>query len=207
MQIGGLGALENAAGIDAELAKAVRNAGSVAREATGLGGFPQKIDRGQPVERGQLGQLHPPSVEKRASPDEDGIELLSGDVREGEVDLACGVGIEEANLQPDCGRSRLHVTQGGRGIGDIGRIGEDGNASCARRKLAQQLQPLGRQLGIEQINPGQIAARTGKTGNEAKPHGVFRSQEDNGDRRGRGLGHLRSMNPSRSDDHRDPSAN
>ena len=45
-QIGGLGALEDAAGVDAKLTKQVRNIGSIARQTAGRGELAIWTDRG-----------------------------------------------------------------------------------------------------------------------------------------------------------------
>src|SRR5262249_26625202 len=51
-QVRRLGALEDAAGIDADLTKRILDAGSVAYQPTGFDIVAQRICRGEPVERG-----------------------------------------------------------------------------------------------------------------------------------------------------------
>jgi hypothetical protein len=45
-----------------------------------------------------------------------------------------------------------------------------------------KFQPFCRQLGREKIDPGQVAARPGETGNEAEPDWVADASEDDRDR-------------------------
>ena len=59
-------------------------------------------------------------------------------------------------------------------------------------QLAQQLQPLCANLGIEKIDTCQVAARPGEAGDETDRDRVSGNGEDNRDRRGRGLGRKRA---------------
>ena len=58
--------------------------------------------------------------------------------------------------------------------------------------LAQQLQPLCANLGIEKIDTCQVAARPGEAGDEADRDRVSGNGKDNRDRRGRRLGRKRA---------------
>ena len=62
-------------------------------------------------------------------------------------------------------------------------------------QLAQELQPLCRQLATEKIDTCQVAARPGEAGDETKPDRVFADEEDDGDRRGCRLGRERRRVP------------
>src|SRR5262249_40833526 len=57
-QVGGLGAFEDGASIDADLTKPVRNVGSVAHQPTGLHGVTGPISRWNAVARRQSSKLH-----------------------------------------------------------------------------------------------------------------------------------------------------
>ena len=57
-QVGGLGALEDAAGINADLTKHVREVGSVAHQPAGLDKITLRISRRNLVARRQGGKLH-----------------------------------------------------------------------------------------------------------------------------------------------------
>src|SRR6516164_5963589 len=56
----------------------------------------------------------------------------------------------------------------------------------------EKSQPLGRNLSAEKINPGRIATRPRKAGDQTKPHRVVAYAEDDRDRRGRSFGRLRT---------------
>ena len=57
-------------------------------------------------------------------------------------------------------------------IGRIGRIDEHGNASGSGHQLAQQFQPLRRQLAGKKIDTRQVAARPGEAGDKTEPDRV-----------------------------------
>ena len=96
-----------------------------------------------------------------------------------------------------------------RSLGDrgVGRIDEHGNTSGPGHQLAQEFQPLCRQLDREKIDPRQVAARPGEAGNKTKLDRVVADDEDDGDRRGCRLGRERRRGASGRGDHRNPSAN
>ena len=145
-QVRGLGALEDAAGIDADLTTRIRNVGSVAHQPAGFGIFARRICRGDRVARRQLDQLDTPAGEEGVGADEEGVGPLAHKSCEGRIDLAAGAGVEDLDLQPDGARSRFHVSQRGLGIRSIGRIDEHGHTSGCGHQLAQEFQPLCRQL-------------------------------------------------------------
>ena len=76
-QVGGLLALEDAAGIDANLTKRVCNVGSVAHQPAGCHKFTDRIRRRNPVARRQGGKLHAAGSEERVGSDEEGIGVLA----------------------------------------------------------------------------------------------------------------------------------
>jgi len=79
-QIRRLGALEDAAGIDAGLTIGVGNVASVAHQSADFGKFAPRIDRGQPMVRRLLRELHAPAVEKTISGNEEGLGQLAANV-------------------------------------------------------------------------------------------------------------------------------
>src|SRR5258708_36988924 len=66
----------------------------------------------------------------------------------------------------------------------------------------KSFQHLSRQLGIEEVDAGQVAARSAKAGDKTKPDGVFSGEEDNGDRRGYRLGRQHHGGASGCGNHR-----
>jgi len=59
-----------------------------------------------------------------------------------------------------------------------------------------QSQPLGSNLSGEKVDPGRVAARLGKAGNQTKPDRVVADTEDDRDRCGRSLPSLRRRLPA-----------
>src|SRR5262249_34216974 len=125
-----------------------------------------------------------PTDEEDVGTDEKRIGPLAHKSCEGRIDLAAGAGFENLNLQPHGAGSRLHVSQRGFGIDSICRIDEHGNASGCGHQLAQQLQPLCGQLGTENIDTCDVAARPREAGNKTKLDRVVADEEDDGDRLG-----------------------
>jgi hypothetical protein len=83
-------------------------------------------------------------------------------------------------------------------------VASAGLMSTATRRgdqLMQQLQPLCRQLDIEKIYTGCVAAGSGEAGDDAKPHRIIEDAENDGDRRRRCLGGQRRRGTTGSSDH------
>src|SRR5262249_47986515 len=99
-QLRRLGTLENTSGIDADLTESILDVGSVAHQPTGFGIVAQRICRGEPVERRQLGQLDTPARKKRIAGDKEGIGPFACKGCEGRIDLADRAEVEELDLQP-----------------------------------------------------------------------------------------------------------
>jgi hypothetical protein len=123
----GLATLEDAAGIDADVMKDVREVGSVAHQTAGCHKFTDRISRGNPVARRQGGKLHAAVEKECVASDEEGIRVLVRKGCKGRIDLADCTGIEDLDLQPDGVGGFLHLLQ--RGLSVIRRIDEH-DASC-----------------------------------------------------------------------------
>src|SRR5207247_599615 len=76
-------ALEDAAGIDADLAKQVGKIRSIAHQPAGVGTLTPRIDRGQPMMRSQGGELHPMIDERNIGINQEGIEAFLRYARQG----------------------------------------------------------------------------------------------------------------------------
>src|SRR5215472_18671574 len=108
-QVSRLSALENAAGIDADLMKHVRDVASVAHQATGSHKFTARISRWNPVARRQDGKLHPAIEEECVAGHHEGIGAFARTSGKDLVYLANCTGIEDLELQPHGGGSFLHL--------------------------------------------------------------------------------------------------
>jgi hypothetical protein len=125
-QIRRLRALEDATGVDPNLTKPTDNIRSVAHQPTDFRVIAHRVDRREPVECCQLGQLDPSAVQERGDPDEDGIGALATHSFEGGIDLRTAVGVEDLDLQPNGASRHLHLFHLGLGDRHIGRIDEQG---------------------------------------------------------------------------------
>ena len=76
-QVGRLGALEDVAGIDADLMKHIREVGAVAHQAAGRDNVAVLIGSRKSVARRQGGKLHAATVEETVGTDEEGIGPLA----------------------------------------------------------------------------------------------------------------------------------
>src|SRR5262249_37235623 len=77
-------------------------------------------------------------------------------------DLAAGAGVKDLNLQSDSTSSFRQLSQRGLGARHVARIDQHGNATNPTCQLAQQTQPLARDLPDENVHAGRIAASPGK---------------------------------------------
>ena len=94
-QVRGFSALEDAAGINADLAVCVCDVASVGHQPAYLGVLTPRICCGQSVTHCQKGQLEAPAVEKGVLADKDGVGPLAHKGREGRIDLVAGAGVED----------------------------------------------------------------------------------------------------------------
>src|SRR5262249_13145445 len=94
-----LGALEDAAGVDANLTKRIVNVDSVAHQPADFGSFTQRVGRRDFVERRQVDQLDTPTGEKSVIANEQGVGPLAHESCEGRFDLRTGAGFENLDLQ------------------------------------------------------------------------------------------------------------
>jgi hypothetical protein len=176
-QVGGLGALEDVAGIDARLTKTVGDVGSVTYQPTCCDVITLRIGRRNPVVRRQGGQLHAAAGEESVASDEEGIGTLAREGGKGRIDLADRRGVEDMDLQPEGTGNFLHASQCSLGVCRIGRIDQHGNTNSLGHQLMQESQPLGDQLQDEKIGAGRVAARPREAGDKTKLDRVFSDGE------------------------------
>ena len=110
-QVRRLGALEDAADIDAHLPIRVHDVGSVAHQSADLADVARAGCHGERMARRPIGQLQPPAIEKCVLADEQGVGSLASKSREGGVDLADRAGVEDLDLQSHGAARRFHLAQ------------------------------------------------------------------------------------------------
>src|SRR5258708_13935465 len=106
-----LRALEDAAGIDANLAECVGKARSIADQPAGFGKVTQWICCGEPVERRQLDQLDTAGEEERGDPDEKRLAPLSAHSFARGLAFIVGIAFEDPDLQPETASRPAPVPQ------------------------------------------------------------------------------------------------
>src|SRR5262249_62156566 len=119
--------------------------------------------------------------EKGVGADEEGIRPRTLHTFESSTDLTAGVGVEDLDLQAHGASSRFYLSHCRLGLGSTGRINEYRDTRSLRQQLAQEFQPLCRQLGREETDAGEIPARPSEAGNEANSDRVVTAHEDDGD--------------------------
>src|SRR5262249_56823926 len=102
-QVGGLGALEDAAGIDAKLPKCLREIRSVAHQAADLRELSHILHSRYRIARGQGGKLYPPGTEENVGTDQQCVDFVPDERREGSLDLAAVARPNNIDLHPKRG--------------------------------------------------------------------------------------------------------
>jgi hypothetical protein len=100
-QVRRLGALEDIAGINADLKKTVREIGRIAHQAAGFDSLASGMGRGNPLARRKRRKLDAPANEEPVGGDEQGLGLLANEDCKGCLDFAAGAGVEDLDLQSD----------------------------------------------------------------------------------------------------------
>jgi hypothetical protein len=141
-QVGGLDAIENAAGIDADLTIHVREVRSIAHQPAGSHSITIRINRRNTFARRQGDNLYAAADEEYFGSHEEGIGAVARKGGKGCIDLADRRSIEDMDLQPDGAGSFLHLPQSGLGCRSVGRIDEHRNTNRLGHQLMQESQPL-----------------------------------------------------------------
>lgn len=94
-QVRGLRALEDAAGINADLAGHIREIGPVTHETAGSHNFAVRVGCRNPFARRQSCKLHATAVEERVGGNKKRVHALARKHLEGCIDLAGRAGVED----------------------------------------------------------------------------------------------------------------
>ena len=100
-QVGGLHALEDLTGVNADLTKHVWNIGPIAHQPTGFDKITLGIGRGNPIMRRERHKLDEPASEEPVRGDEESVGPVAHEGAEGRLDLAAGACVEDSNLQSE----------------------------------------------------------------------------------------------------------
>ena len=150
---------------------------------------------------GQDSKLYPPAVEEPIWAHQQGICASTHKCCESFVDLVNGAGVENPDLQPNGVRRRIHVSNDTVGPLGIGRVDEQGNATCSGHKLMQNAESFCQQLANDEIEPGRISARPCEARDKTKFDWIVSDTEHDRDGRGGLFGRKRRGGATRHCDH------
>ena len=156
-QIGGLGALENAADVVARLMIHVK-IGPVADQTARGDELPQPVHRWNGMARGQSGELFALAAEDRIGTYDERVGPLLGDHRKCGLEFLVAAGPDESDPQPHGPGSRLDVSYIRLGV-RIAGIDEHSDDSHSGNKLVQQLEPLRNQRDGEDAHARNVFGR------------------------------------------------
>ena len=142
--LGGIFAFENAAGVDADLAVSVGNAGAIADEAAGDRGSAGFISRRNRGLGGERHQFVAPAVEERPRSDQQCTGRVLREASKGIVDFGFVVGLQDPNRQADRAGRRLDIGLEAHRSRPIG-VDEHRDDFRLRDQIAQKPEPLGGQ--------------------------------------------------------------
>ena len=138
-QVGGLLTLENPAGVDADLAIGIGNAGPVAHQAASHDKFAQVIDRRQHIASRQRDELLSAGGQERTGTDEQRTGSALHERCKGCLDVAVVADIKNDELLPDSLRRNLQIFSLYLGF-RTARVHQHANCCRLGHELAQQFQ-------------------------------------------------------------------
>lgn len=118
--------------------------------------------------RRQRDQLHATGDKKRFGADQESLGLLFQERRKRHVDFAIRTGVDDFGLPPDGRSCCLQFRDKWPRDKRIVRIDEQCKARGSRQQLVQKREPLCSKLNTNVADPGGVAARAVKAGNETK---------------------------------------
>jgi hypothetical protein len=149
--------------------------------------------------RSQRDDTFPAGVQESTGTDEQRTRTTLNCHCDGGLDITAAAHIESEQLLSDPAQGGLDVSQLRRSTG-IARIRQHGNRRRLGHELAQQLQPLRSQHGVEEDHAGDVATRPVEAGDDAVPDRVAPARDDEWCARGCGFG--REPRRGIADDHR-----
>src|SRR5262249_46596530 len=121
-KVGGLRALEDSTGVDADLMPRLQTIGRITHQPSDLGKFTTGIDRGNPIARRERRKLHAPADEEALTGGIGGGGRVAPKAGEGGIDFAAGAGVEPSNLQSEGACRFRYLSQRGFGDRSVRRI-------------------------------------------------------------------------------------
>src|SRR6516162_7982638 len=190
-QVRRLLAFENPSGIAAGLSEGIISVDPIAHQPAGHRMFAELIHRGHGMARCKSNDPVATCVKERIGADDEGENLLTPDKIERCVDFAGAAGRQRAKLQAKRPRRRLSIRQLVHRSRPKSRIPQKANGCCLRHKLVQQSQPLGLQQIGQDVDAGDVSARSVEALDETGLDWVAADDEHDRDRGGRSFGRKR----------------
>jgi hypothetical protein len=157
--VGGLFALENAAGVDTCLPPSIKKVRSIAYQPAGLGKLAERIERWHSMAGRQRDDLSGASKKKTVAAHQERASPLLNNIRKGRLDLAWPTCVHEQQAHPKSMRCNLHLSRFGLGKNRIGRVPEVSDQRGRRHQFAQQLKALSGSFSQQEVYAGEISAR------------------------------------------------
>src|SRR2546425_12698375 len=186
-QVGWLGALENSIHVHGCALAIVPRARAIGHEAPGLHRLSRRIDRWQPILRGERHELLMLSVQEGVRQERERPGARPSDRGEGplEVCIAAHLETEHPQTQPLGRALRLSPPHA---MGPTRRVAHDGHLGDFRDHFLQQRPPLCDKPGSKVRHSGDVATRPLEARDESSADWILDRGHDDGDRTGRLLG-------------------
>src|SRR5215475_1748447 len=127
-QVRRFGALDNATSIYTRLTVGVGNVGAIAHQSADFGKFSAGVNRGEPMVRCLVNELHTSTVEEAVVADKEGIGPFAANRCKRRVDFPAAAGAEELDFKSHGAGSRWRVPFYGFGVVNTDRIDKDSDA-------------------------------------------------------------------------------
>src|SRR6516164_7618744 len=137
-QVGGLLALEDAAGVNTNRTERIHNVASVAHEAASRDELAKLIDCGHGVAGRQRGDLFKSAAKERIGANHKPARSQLDRVCEGDVEVKFSTGIQDMKFKSQGTGCGLDVSCNCLNISPIGRIDEEGKDARRRDQLVKQ---------------------------------------------------------------------
>src|SRR5262249_8791218 len=146
------------------------------------------VDRGDRMALYQRDNFIAMGMKKTVAAHQESVSPLLNKIRKGGLDLAWATCIQKQQAHPKSTRRNFHLSRFSFGINGVGRVAEVSDRLRRRHQFEQQLKALCDHFDQEEVDAGEISARSVETVNEADPDRVGALHKNDRDRFGRSFG-------------------
>jgi hypothetical protein len=176
-QVRRLGALEDAPGIDPNLAVSITEAGAIAHEPAGRRKVGKRIDTRHLVSRGKGCDLTAAVYKEAVSSDHYDVGVEFADLSEYSIQILRAARREPVRSETELTARRLDRSHFRLGTGKVW-IDDHRHRVGVRQELSGKFQPLHRDLCGDKARSSEISARSAEARDETAAHGVRTAGED-----------------------------